>query len=312
MKIARQATGRQAFVSFVGAFHGRTMMTLALTGKVAPYKTGFGPFPADVYHVPFPIDYHGISEEDSLKALDALFKADVDPKRIAAIIIEPVQGEGGFYIASAGFLRRLREICDEHGILLVADEVQTGFGRTGKLFAIEHSGVVPDLICMAKSLAGGFPLSAVCGRADIMDSVAPGGLGGTYAGSPVSCAAGLGVMDAIEEENLLERSLELGRHLRKRLEAMAKSNAFPFIGEIRGLGGMVAVELVKDRDTHEPAPELTTAIVKKAAEKGLILLSCGVRGNVIRFLMPLTASNDLVDEGLDILEAAFGEAAEAA
>ena len=312
MKIARQATGRQAFISFVGGFHGRTMMTLALTGKVAPYKAGFGPFPGDVYHVPFPIEYHGIGEDDSLKALDALFKADVDPKRVAGIVIEPVQGEGGFYIASPSFLQRLRAICDEHGILLVVDEVQTGFARTGKLFAIEHSGVVPDLICMAKSLAGGFPLSAVCGRADIMDAVPPGGLGGTYGGSPIACAAGLGVMDAIEEDNLLERSLELGQRLKTRLEAMAKSNAFPFIGEVRGLGGMVAVELVKDRASHEPAPELTGAIVRKAAEKGLILLSCGVRGNVIRFLMPLTAANDLVDEGLDILEAAMTEAAEAA
>ena len=207
VKIARAATGRTGIVSFAGAFHGRTMMTLGLTGKVAPYKTGFGPFPSDIYHARFPNSYHGVTVEDALASLETIFKADLDPKRCAAIIIEPVQGEGGFYVAPFGFLEALRAICDEHGILLISDEIQTGFARTGKWFAIEHSGVVPDLITTAKSLAGGMPLSGVIGRAEIMDAVAPGGLGGTYGGNPVACAAALGAIDAIEEDKLLERSI---------------------------------------------------------------------------------------------------------
>jgi len=307
VKVARAHTGRPAVIAFSGAFHGRTMMAMALTGKVAPYKTGFGPFPGDVYHVPFPNAYRGISVEDSLKALDTLFKCDVEPTRVAAIFIEPVQGEGGFNIAPPELLQKLRALCDQHGILLVVDEIQTGFARTGKMFAIEHSGVVPDLMTMAKSLAGGFPLSALTGKAEIMDAPVAGGLGGTYAGNPLATTAALAVLDVIEEEKLVERSAEMGKHLTDRFEAMAKRNTFTCIGEVRGLGAMVAVELVKDRATKEPAPELTKALVNKAAEKGLVLLSCGTYGNVIRILVPLTASDALVDEGLGIIEKALEE-----
>ncbi|HYH19082.1 MAG TPA: 4-aminobutyrate--2-oxoglutarate transaminase [Azospirillum sp.] len=307
VKVARAHTGRPAVVAFSGAFHGRTMMAMALTGKVAPYKTGFGPFPGDVYHVPFPNAYRGISVEDSLKALDTLFKCDVEPTRVAAIFIEPVQGEGGFNIAPPELMQKLRALCDQHGILLVVDEIQTGFARTGKMFAIEHSGVVPDLMTMAKSLAGGFPLSALTGKAEIMDAPVAGGLGGTYAGNPLATTAALAVLDVIEEEKLVERSAEMGKRLTDRFEAMAKRNTFTCIGEVRGLGAMVAVELVKDRTTREPAPELTKALVNKAAEKGLVLLSCGTYGNVIRILVPLTASDALVDEGLGIIETALEE-----
>ena len=302
IKIARGATGRPGVISFSGAFHGRTMLGMALTGKVVPYKVGFGPFPSDIYHAPFPHEYRGVTQEESLRALDRLFKSDIDPARVAAMIIEPVQGEGGFYIAPPEFLQALRAVCDEHGILLISDEVQAGFGRTGKWFAIEHSGVVPDMIATAKSLAGGMPLSGVIGRADIMDAPAPGGLGGTYGGNPVACAAGLGVIDAIEEENLLERSTEVGERVMARFRAMAEKNTLNCIGDVRGLGGMVAMELVKDRDTREPAPELTAALTKKALEHGLVLLSCGVGANVIRVLVPVTADNSTLDEGLDIIE----------
>lgn len=308
VKIARVHTGRPGVIAFSGAFHGRTHMTLGLTGKVVPYKVGFGPFPSEVFHVPFPDAFHGVTVEQSLKALDTLFKADVDPARVATIVIEPVQGEGGFNVTPFDFLRSLREICTKHGILLIVDEIQTGFARTGKMFAIEHAGVAPDLMCMAKSLAGGYPLSAVTGRAEIMDAAAPGGLGGTYGGNPVACSAGLAVLDVIEEEKLIDRSNEIGRIIIDRLNSLAQRNSLDCIGDVRGLGGMVAVELVKTRKTNEPAPDLTKAVVAKAAEKGLIILSCGVYGNVIRFLVPLTASNDIVKEGMDKLEAALLEA----
>jgi 4-aminobutyrate aminotransferase/(S)-3-amino-2-methylpropionate transaminase len=307
VKIARHYTNRTAVIAFVGAFHGRTNLTMAMTGKVQPYKVG-GPYAAEVYHAPFPNPLHGVTDEDSLKALNALFKADVDPARTACIVIEPVQGEGGFYIASPAFLQALRKICDEHKILLISDEVQSGIARTGKMFAIEHSGVVPDIITTAKSLAGGFPLSAVTGKADIMDSVPPGGLGGTYAGSPVGVAASIAVLDVIEKENLLERANVLGKRLTDRLNTMAKKNRFSCIGEVRGLGAMIAVELVKDRHTMEPDAELTKKVTAKAAENGLILLSCGVYSNVLRILVPLTASDKLVDEGLDTIEKSLDQA----
>jgi 4-aminobutyrate aminotransferase/(S)-3-amino-2-methylpropionate transaminase len=213
VKIARKYTGRSAIIAFSGAFHGRTMMGMALTGKVVPYKTGFGPFPAEVFHVPFPIEYHGVSVEDSLDAIETLFKSDVEPSRVAAIIVEPVQGEGGFYPAPAEFMQALRRICDEHGIVMIVDEVQSGFGRTGSLFASEQAGIEPDLMPVAKSLAGGFPLSGVIGKAEIMDSVPPGGLGGTYGGSALGCAAGLAVLDVIEKENLCEKSRAIGRQI---------------------------------------------------------------------------------------------------
>lgn len=309
VKIARAHTGRTAVISFAGGFHGRTMMGMALTGKVVPYKVGFGPFPADIYHLPFPIEYHGVTVEDSLSALETLFKADVDPARVAAMIIEPVQGEGGFYAAPPEFLRALRQLCDDHGIVLIADEIQTGFARTGKMFAVEHAGIEPDLMTVAKSMAGGFPISGVIGKAEIMDAPAPGGLGGTYGGSPMGCAAGLAVLDVIEDEGLVERANEIGELIKGRLNAMKTRNSLDCIGEVRGLGAMVAMELVEGGDASRPAVELTGKLVQACAERGLILLSCGVRGNVIRFLTPLTASDTLLNEGLDILEETLVELA---
>jgi len=303
IKIARAATGRSGVIAFAGGFHGRTMMGMALTGKVVPYKVGFGPFPGEVYHAPFPIDVHGISTQDSLDALQSLFKSDVDPKRVAAIILEPVQGEGGFYPAPVDFMRALREVCDQHGILLIADEIQTGFARTGKLFAMEHYGVIPDLMTMAKSLAGGMPLSAVCGRAEIMDAPAPGGLGGTYAGNPLAVASALAVLDVIRSEQLVERAVVLGNKLKDRLNHLRES-AVPQIADVRGLGSMVAVEFMKP-GTREPDADFTKRVQARALEKGLLLLTCGVYGNVVRFLFPLTISDALMDEALDILESAL-------
>ncbi|MNM93381.1 4-aminobutyrate aminotransferase PuuE [compost metagenome] len=288
-------------IAFSGGFHGRTMMGMALTGKVAPYKIGFGPFPGEVYHAPYPCALHGVSTEDSLKALQHLFKADIDPKRVAAIIFEPVQGEGGFNVAPADFVRALRAACDEHGILLIADEVQTGFGRTGKLFAMEHYDVAPDLTTMAKSLAGGMPLSAVCGRAEVMDAPAPGGLGGTYAGNPLAVASALAVLDVLESERLIERGAELGQRLMARLESLRPR--VPQIAEVRGVGAMVAVEF-RQAD-GSPDPDFTRTVQNRALEKGLLLLSCGVYGNVIRFLFPLTIQDEVMNEGLDILAEAL-------
>ena len=299
LKIARVHTGRPGVIGFGGGFHGRTFMAMALTGKVAPYKTGFGPFPAEVFHAPFPIPYHGVSVEDSLAGIERIFKFDIDPARVAAIVVEPVMGEGGFYIAPPEFLRALRRLCDQHGIVLVIDEIQTGFARTGRMFAVEHAGVEPDLLTMAKSLAGGFPLAAVAGRAEIMDAPAPGGLGGTYAASPIACAAALAVLDVIESERLSERAVKIGETLVARLRQLARDN--PAIGEVRGLGAMVAMELVRNGDPHAPDADLAKALVKEAAARGLILLSCGIYGNVVRFLVPLTASDEIVSEGLDIV-----------
>jgi 4-aminobutyrate aminotransferase len=307
VKIARYHTGRSAVISFGGGFHGRTLACISLTGKVHPYKAGFGPMLPDIYHAPFPMEYHGISVEASLAAIEHLFKHDVDAQRVAALIIEPVQGEGGFYIAPPAFLRELRALCDRHGILLIVDEVQSGFARTGKMFAIEHSGVVPDLMTVAKSLAGGVPLSAVVGRADIMDAPLPGGLGGTYAGSPLGCAAALAVLDVIESEGLCARAERQGAMLRARLEDMR--SRWPCIGEVRGLGAMVAMELVRDRRPDSPDAEITKALVQSAGRRGLVLLSCGIYGNVIRFLAPLTIPDAQLAEGLAILEAALEDVA---
>ncbi|AXF16311.1 4-aminobutyrate--2-oxoglutarate transaminase [Paraburkholderia caledonica] len=299
IKIARAATGRPGVIAFTGGFHGRTLMGMALTGKVAPYKAGFGPFPSDVFHAPFPNPLHGVSTADSLKAIEFLFKADIDPKRVAAIIFEPVQGEGGFYPAPAEFVRALRKLCNEHGILLIADEVQTGFARTGKLFAMHHYDVVPDLMTVAKSLAGGMPLSGVIGRADVMDAAAPGGLGGTYAGNPLAVAAALAVLDIIDEEKLCERATILGDRVKAKLIAL--QNEAPQIADVRGPGGMVAVEFCKPGST-EPDAEFTKRVQTRALERGLLLLVCGVYSNVVRFLFPLTIEDAVFDEALAILE----------
>ena len=307
IKIARAATGRTAVICFTGAFHGRTLLTMAMTGKVLPYKKSFAPLPAEVYHLPSPIPHYGVTVEDSLKALQFLFKADVEPERTAAIIVEPVQGEGGFHAVPPELMRALRTICDEHGIVLIVDEVQAGFGRTGKMFGVEHTGVEPDLITVAKSLAGGFPLSGVIGRKEIMDAAAPGGLGGTYAGSPIACAAALAVLDVIEEEKLLERANTLGARVTARLESFARRNDIEPIGHIRGLGSMIAFDLVKERGSDEARSE-ANLLTAKALKGGLVLLSCGIYGETIRLLYPLTISEAHLDEGLDILESALKSA----
>ncbi|CAB3739534.1 4-aminobutyrate aminotransferase PuuE [Achromobacter deleyi] len=297
VKIARSATGRSGVIAFSGSFHGRTMLGMALTGKVAPYKLSFGPMPGDIYHVPFPNATQAITVADSLKALDLLFKVDIDPKRVAAIIIEPVQGEGGFNITPPELMTALRKVCDEHGILLIADEVQTGFGRTGKLFAMEHHSVQADLITMAKSLGGGFPISGVVGRADVMDGPAAGGLGGTYAGNPLAVAAAHAVLDVIAEEKLCERSVTLGDKLRAHLEGLRGKVAG--IADVRGLGSMVALEL--NDANGKPDAEAVKRVQARALERGLILLSCGVYGNVLRFLYPLTIPDAQFDRALAIL-----------
>jgi len=299
VKIARFHTRRTGVVSFSGAFHGRTMMGMALTGKVAPYKAGFGPLPADVYHIPYPIAYHGKTPEQSLRALDALFRSDIEPSRIAALVIEPVQGEGGFYAAPPDFLRSLRDICSEQGILLIADEVQTGFARTGRMFAVEHAGIEADLITVAKSLGGGFPISGVIGKADIMDSVPPGGLGATYGGPPVGCAAGLAVLDIIEEEKLCERATIIGERIKSWGLNLQRETSC--VGEVRATGAMSAIELVEDGDAERPDAEMTRAVISGAIDRGVILLSCGARGNVIRFLPPLTISDKLLGEALGVV-----------
>lgn len=302
VKIARAATGRSAVIAFTGGFHGRTMMTMALTGKVQPYKRAFGPMPGETFHVPFPIAHYGVTVEDALRALQFLFKADVEPARVAAIIVEPVQGEGGFHSAPPDLLRALRNICDANGILLIADEIQSGFARTGRLFGIEHSGVEPDLVTIAKSLAGGFPLSGVIGRAAIMDAAEPGGLGGTYSGPPIACAAALAVLDVIEEEKLLERATVIGEHLRGRLTDFSRRNDLLPLAHIRGPGAMVAFDIVRSRGGNEPDGDAAKRVTARALENGLILLSCGLHGETIRILVPLTADDAILDEGLAALE----------
>jgi 4-aminobutyrate aminotransferase/(S)-3-amino-2-methylpropionate transaminase len=307
LKIARCHTRRSAVIAFGGSFHGRTLACMSLTGKVQPYKAGFGPMLPEVYHVPYPMAYHGVTVEHSLQALEQLFKADVDPARVAAIIIEPVLGEGGFYAAPPELLRRLRALCDTHGIVLIADEIQSGFGRTGRMFAVEHAGIEPDLITIAKSVAGGVPLSAVTGKAEIMDAPSAGGLGGTFAGSPLACAAGLAVLEVMREEQLLARAVEIGRFMSSRLKGLQVR--FSCVGEVRALGAMVAVELVKNGRAEAPDPELTRALVQAAGRHGLIILSCGVYANVIRFLAPLTIPDAVLKEGFRLFELSLEEAA---
>ena len=309
VKIARAATGRPAVVSFQGAFHGRTLLALSLTGSVQPYKQDFGPYAAEIYQSPFPYEYRGWSSDQALAALDNLFESEVAPKRVAAIVIEPVLGEGGFVPAPLEFLRKLRKVTEQHGILLIADEIQTGFGRTGKFFAIEHAGVQPDLITVAKSLAAGFPLSAVIGRAQVMDAPDPGGLGGTYAGNPVACAAGLAVMDVMRDEKLPERAARIGSVVEERMQSWAAEQKL--VGDVRVMGAMAGMELVRDRDTKEAADKETARIVAAAREKGLIILRAGTHHNVIRTLMPLTIPDEQLEEGLDMLGAALQEVAAA-
>ena len=307
IKIARAATGRSGVIAFTSGYHGRTLLTLGLTGKIVPYKVGFGPYPPEIFHAQFPNALHGVSVDDAMASVETIFKNDIEPGRVAAIIVEPVQGEGGFNVAPFDFLQRLRALCDQHGILLIADEIQTGAGRTGTWFAVEQAGIAPDMITMAKSMAGGYPISAVVGRAEVMDAVAPGGLGGTYAGSPLACAAALAVLDVFEKNNLLARSKALGELLTRRLRALAERDTR--IAEVRGLGAMVAIELCRNRDPHQPLPDVAKNLSQEALRRGLVLLTCGTYANVVRILVPLTASDALVHEGLDVLEAALGAVA---
>lgn len=302
VKVARAATGRPAVIAFGGAFHGRTFMGMTLTGKVAPYKAGFGAMMPDVFHVPFANKLHGVSSEDSLAAIAALFKSDLDPARVAAIIFEPVQGEGGFYPAPQELVQGIRDLCDRHGIVMIADEVQTGFARTGRLFAMERYGVAADITTMAKGLAGGLPLAAVTGRAEVMDAPAPGGLGGTYGGNPLGVAAANAVLDVIEEENLCARAEEMGKRLKDRLERIRQ--ATPQLVEVRGPGMMVAAEF-NTADGKTPDPDFANRVRLEALSRGLILLTCGVYGNVIRFLAPITIPEDVFAEALDILDASI-------
>lgn len=304
VKIARAATGRQGVIVFDAAYHGRTMYTLSMTGKKVPYAAGMGLMPGGVYRALFPRKLHGVSVADALASVERIFKNDAEPRDIAAIVLEPVQGEGGFYAAPKEFFKGLRDICDKHGIVLIADEVQTGAGRTGTFFAMEQMGVVPDLTTFAKSIAGGFPLAGVCGRAELVDSIPPGGLGGTYAGNPLSCAAALAVIDVFKEEKLLDRANKLGAKVKKALTAIQKKH--PVLAEIRITGAMIAFELM-DKKTHKPNAELVAKIVERAREKGLLLLSCGSYYNIMRILVPLTISDADLDKGLNIIAECFAE-----
>jgi 4-aminobutyrate aminotransferase len=304
IKIARSYTKRSGVIAFSGAFHGRSLFAVSLTGKVQPYKAGFGPFAPEVYHAPFPC--HCANLDEVKKAVHHLFKADIEPTRVAAIIFEPVQGEGGFNVIQHEAVKWLRALCDEHGIVLIADEIQTGFGRTGKMFAMEHFGVLPDLMTIAKSLAGGLPLSAVTGRAEIMDAPAPGGLGGTYAGNPLAIAAAHAVIDVMRDEGLPERGQMLGDRLKAVLESLRSE--VPQIADVRGLGAMVAVEFNKagtDSATDTPDPDFTKKVQAEALKRNLILLTCGVNANVVRFLFPLTIQEPVFDEAMELLRGAM-------
>jgi 4-aminobutyrate aminotransferase / (S)-3-amino-2-methylpropionate transaminase / 5-aminovalerate transaminase len=308
VKIARAHTKRPGVIAFSGGYHGRTIMTLGLTGKVSPYKKDVGPFPTDIYRAPFPDARTGVTVADAINALETLFLTDADPARVAAIILEPVLGEGGYLPVPTEMWQALRAICDRHGILLISDEIQAGFGRTGTWFAIEHSGVVPDLITVAKSMAGGYPIAGVIGRADVMDALAPGGLGGTYGGNPVACAAALAAIEAIESEGLLARSTALGETFRARLADIGAHTAPYRMWDIRGIGAMLAVEFVTDFDTATPDAALTKSVIAHALKRGLILLGCGMHGNAVRIMVPLTASDAIIEEGLAIFQATLADA----
>ena len=302
VKIARAATGRPAVVVFDNAFHGRTLLTMTMTSKVT-YKRGFGPFAPEVYRAAAPYPYRGVTTADAVASLEALFARDVDPTSVACVVLEPVQGEGGFVVMPDDFPRALKELCERHGILYVDDEVQSGVGRTGPVWAIEHYGVKPDLLVSGKSLGGGLPLAGVTGRAEVMDAPAPGGLGGTFGGNPAACAAACAVLDEVARPEFRARSHELGTHLRNRLDALAER--VPHVGEVRSLGPMLALELVEDGATKAPAGALAKATVTRALERGLILLTCGLHGNVVRILVPLVASDEEIDRGLETLEEAL-------
>jgi 4-aminobutyrate aminotransferase/(S)-3-amino-2-methylpropionate transaminase len=303
VKFARAYTKRPAVISFEGAFHGRTLLALSLTSKARPYKAGLGPFAPEVYRVPFPYAYRGISTADALEALERAFVVQVAPDTVAAIVLEPVQGEGGFVVAPKEFLEGVRRICDRHGIVLVVDEVQTGFGRTGRFFALEHAGVEADLVAVAKSIAMGLPLSGVLGRAEIMDAPVAGAIGGTYVGNPVAQAAALAVLGAIDEEGLVERGASIGETIRARM--LGWQERWPAIGDVRGLGSMLALELVADPVDKTPAPELASAVVEAALNRGLLLITCGVYGNCIRVLVPLVVTDAELDEALGVWEEAL-------
>jgi 4-aminobutyrate aminotransferase / (S)-3-amino-2-methylpropionate transaminase / 5-aminovalerate transaminase len=304
VKIARIATGRTAVITFGGAFHGRTSLGMALTGRAVPYKRGLDSWLPGVFRVPFPIAHRGVSVQESLRAIDLVMRGDVEPSHMAAIIIEPVQGEGGFNVAPPELLAALRRLCDTHGILLIADEIQSGYGRTGRMFAIEHAGVEPDLVTLAKSLAGGLPLSAVVGRAAVMDAVEPGGLGGTYGGSPIGCAAALAVLDVMNEERLLQRAEAIGARLRQRLAALAEDPAAVPIGNVRGLGAMIGFDVLDSRGGAPDGPG-AKRVTQRALEAGLVLLYCGLQGETIRILLPLTIGDATLEEGLGKLEQAL-------
>jgi len=306
VKFARLATGRPGVIAFEGAFHGRTLLAVTMTSKPHPYKTGLGPFAPEVYRAPFPSAYRGPSAEEALAQLRRMFATHVAPEHVAAIVFEPQQGEGGFVPAPPAFVEGLRAICDEHGIVLVADEVQTGFGRTGRMFAMEHFTVEPDLVVVAKSIAAGLPLSGVLGRAAVMDAAHPGAVGGTYVGNPVAQAAALAVLDVFEEEDLVARAGVLGERVRERMLDWQERHAA--IGDVRGLGAMLAIELVRDRATKEPAPDLAEAVVEAALQRGLILLKAGVHGNCIRVLCPLTIEDAVLDEALEAWAGALADA----
>ncbi len=306
IKVARAYTGRSGIIAFNGAFHGRSMFSLALTGKVDPYKKGFGPFPAEVFHAPYPDPLHGVTIDNAMHGLELIFKNDIEAGRVAAIIVEPVQGEGGYIPAPAEFLQRLRALCDQHGIVLIVDEIQTGAARCGKFFAVEHASIEPDVITMAKGLGGGMTLSAIIGKAAIMDAAVPGGLGSTYAGHPVAVASALAVLDVIEEEKLAERAAAIGEKCRARLTALR--SRFSCIADVRGLGAMTAVEFCHDGDPKKPAGDIATGLKNEAAKRGLLLLNCGSYGNVLRLMLPLTITEKVLDEGMEILEASLAAA----
>ncbi len=308
VKIARFFTQRPGLITFTNGYHGRSYMGMGLSARMNPFKVGFRPFPTEIFRIPFPDKYHKITLDDTKHAFGTLFGSDIEPTQIAAAFFEPVQGEGGYNVAEPEFIEYLRELCDEHGIVMVADEIQSAYGRTGKMFAMEHYGVAPDLTCVGKSMGGGLPLSGIVGRATIIDSIPPGGLGGTFGGNPVACAAALAILDVISEEGLLEKGLRMGIHIDTLFREMTDKNTWNCIGDIRGLGCMNAIELVSDSESRKPAGELTSEIVKIALSKGLVLVTAGPARNVIRILAPLSSSTEIINEGMNILESSISEA----